>query len=241
MTTLRGIVAALVVASAVQTQPTAVAIRNVSVVDVTNGALRAEQTVLVESSRIRAVGSIRQVDIPAGATIVDGAGKFLVPGLWDMHVHTPSDAESRTVHLPLMIANGITGARVMWGRSFNLAQRAEIESGRLLGPRMVISTPIFDGRMWKGSIEATSPDEMRRMVRAFAAEGYDFVKTYQFLPRDIYLAIADEGRRLRIPVTGHVPMAVSLVESLEAGQRSIEHGVVSASPVRARSCGCALN
>jgi imidazolonepropionase-like amidohydrolase len=124
-----------------------------------------------------------------------------------------------------MIANGITGARVMWGRSFNLAQRAEIESGRLLGPRLVISTPIFDGRMWKGSIEATSPDEVRRMVRAFAAEGYDFVKTYQFLPRDIYLAIADEGRRLRIPVTGHVPMAVSLVEALDAGQRSIEHGV----------------
>lgn len=203
-------------------ETSSVAITGVTVVDVADGRLVPRQTVVVRGDRIVAVGQGPTVTAPAGAQLVDGTGKFLIPGLWDMHYHTPGEAETRTMSLPLAIANGVTGVRVMWGRPEHLAERADIASGTLLGPRMIVATPIFDGRMWPRSL-SVDPEEARRQVASFARQGYDFVKIYQFLPRDVYLAIADEAKRLGIPFAGHAPLALTAAEASDVGQRSFEH------------------
>jgi len=199
-----------------------VAITGVTVVDVADGRVGPRQTVVVHGNHIVAVGPGSTVKAPADAQLVDGTGKFLIPGLWDMHYHTPGEAETRTMSLPLAIANGVTGVRVMWGRPEHLTERADVAAGTLMGPRMVVATPIFDGRMWQRSL-SPGPEEARRQVASFAQQGYDFVKTYQFLPRDVYLAIADEAKRLGIPFAGHAPLTLTAVEASDAGQRSFEH------------------
>jgi imidazolonepropionase-like amidohydrolase/ketosteroid isomerase-like protein len=205
-------------------ETSSVAITGVTVVDVASGRLVPRQTVVVRGNRIVAVGPSSAAP-PADAQLVDGTGKFLIPGLWDMHVHTPADAETRAVYLPLEIANGITGVRVMWGGPDHLTERADVASGTLLGPRMVVATPVLDGRMWRSPSPVGSPEEARRTVESLARQGYDFVKTYQFLPRDVYLAIADEAKRLGIPFAGHAPLTLTAAEASDAGQRSFEHNM----------------
>jgi imidazolonepropionase-like amidohydrolase len=203
--------------------PQPLALSQVTIVDVRDGALHRDQTIVIRDNHITAVGAAGSTAVPDDARVIDAPGWFLIPGLWDMHVHSSADTETRAVSFPLQIANGITGVRVMWGRPFHLTARADVASGALLGPRMVVGTPIFDGRMWAGSLSVGAPQEARRIVASLAQEGYDFVKTYQFLQRDIYLAIADEAKRRGIPFAGHVPLTLSTAEASDAGQRSVEH------------------
>ena len=202
-----------------------IAITGITIIDVASGRLAPEQTVVIRANRIVAVGTDRATSVPSGTRIIKGGGGFLIPGLWDMHAHAMDDTLTRTNLMPLWVANGVTGVRIMWGSQGNLTERAEIAAGRQLGPRMVIATPIIDGRMFEGSLAAGSPEAARRLVDSLARVGYDFVKTLQFLPRDVYFAIADQTRRLAIPYAGHVPIGVSAAEASEAGQRSFEHGV----------------
>ncbi len=166
--------------------------------------------------------------MPAGAQIVDATGKFLIPGLWDMHVHWYSrDA------FTLFIANGVTGVRQMFGNSDLLRWRDQIAKGSLLGPRMVVASPIIDGPqpIWPNSIAVRNEDEGRKAVRRVKQWGADFVKVYALLPRDAYFAIADEAKQQGITFVGHVPNSVSSAEASDAGQKSIEHltGILIAS------------
>jgi hypothetical protein len=115
----------------------------------------------------------------------------------------------------------------MFGNDDALAQRASIAAGSLLGPRMVVASPILDGPspMWPGSIAVTTPEQARRLVDSLKARGYDFIKQYEFMPREIYLALAAEAHRDGIPISGHVPLALSAVEVSNAGQKSLEHAI----------------
>jgi len=151
---------------------------------------------------------------------VDATGKFLIPGLWDMHIH-PLDEKD---YLVLFIANGVTGVRVMWGGPVHHKWRKEISAGELIGPRMVISSPTVDGPPARGRrIVVSSEDEGRQVVRKVKREGADLVKVDIFIPRDAYFAIADEAKKQGIPFAGHVPYSVSAAETSDAGQHSIEH------------------
>jgi len=191
-----------------------------TVIDATGAAAQPDVTVVITGDRITAMGKNTEIAPPAKAHIVDAAGKFLIPGLWDMHVHWyEKDC------LPLFIANGVTGARIMWGMPSHHEWRKQIEHGSLLGPRLLIASAIVDGPKpyWPGSDIAGNEAEGRQAVKKAMQDGADFVKVYSFLPREAYFAIADEAKKQGIPCEGHVPIAVSVEEASAAGQKSIEH------------------
>jgi imidazolonepropionase-like amidohydrolase len=207
-----------------------VAITHVTVIDPARGdnATRdADRTVIVEGNRITAVGPSAEVAVPAGATVLDGAGKFLLPGLWDMHVHALWEPAIDTV-FPLFVANGVTGVRDMHTH-FPVEQvrawQKEVEDGARVGPRFVFAGPIIDGPMpfWPGSISVANADDGRKAVRDLKARGVDLVKVYTRLPRDAYFAIADEAKKQGLRFAGHVPTSVTAFEASDAGQWSIEH------------------
>lgn len=177
-------------------------------------------TVVVVGDRIGQIGQTAQITFPSNAQVIDASGKFLIPGLWDMHIHWYDKG-----YLPLFIANGVTGVRVMWGIPMHHQWRKDIESGRLLGPRMYIASPIVDGPkpFWHGSMAVANAAQGREAVIKVKQDGADFVKVYSYLPRDAYFAIADEAKKEGIPFEGHVPIAVSAEEASDAGQKSIEH------------------
>jgi imidazolonepropionase-like amidohydrolase len=200
--------------------PEPVAIRHVSVVNVANGRIQKDVTVLLADGAITAIGK----SVPIGnANVVDGAGKFLIPGLWDMHVHC-CNAEDH--FFPLFLGNGVTGIRDMFGPLDELKTlRASVENGTLLGPRMVFSGPIVDGPkpVWPGSIAVGTPAEGRKAVQTVQQSGADFVKVYSLLPREAYFAIADETKKRHMVFAGHVPDLITATEASDAGQKSFEH------------------
>jgi len=199
--------------------PEPVAIQHVSVVNVQNGMVQKDVTVLLANGAIKAVGQKISVE---NARVLDGTGKFLIPGLWDMHVHCWSDED----FFPLFLANGVTGIRDMFGPLDDLkAWRTNVESGITLGPRMVFSGPILDGPKptWPGSIAVGTPEEGRKAVGTIQQNGGDFIKVYSSLPRDAYFAIADEAKKRHMDFAGHVPDSITAVEASNAGQKSFEH------------------
>jgi hypothetical protein len=195
---------------------------HITVIDATGAAARPEMTVVITRGRIAELGPTNRIRVPQDAQLVDATGKFLIPGLWDMHVHV-SGVDSD--YLQLYIANGITGVRIMWGSPVNLQWRKEIEAGTRLGPRLVIASTIVDGPkpIWPGSINVANETEGRQAVIKLKQDGYDFIKVYSLLSRAAYFAIADEAKKQGIPFAGHVPFSVTVAEASDAGQRTIEH------------------
>jgi imidazolonepropionase-like amidohydrolase len=216
-----------------------VAITNVTVIDATGAPAQPGMTVITRGDRIAAFGASGQVPVPPGATMVDGAGKFLIPGLWDMHVHTYDQS-----WLTLFLANGVTGVRVMKGDSNHHRWRQDIQKGRFLGPRMMIASNLIDGPepIWKGSVAVSDEAGARAAVQQAKNEGADFIKVYSLLPRLAFFALVDEARKEAIPFAGHVPEAVTAAEASDAGMRSIEHltGVTVATSTRAAQISAEL-
>ncbi len=202
-----------------------IAITNVTVIDTTGTPLRPSQTVLIRDGRIAGVG--QDVPVPAGASRIDGTGKFLIPGLWDMHVHVLAKPEEQ---FPKLIRNGITGIRNMHLEAPDALAAAarlkrRIDAQQLAAPRLLAWGQIVDGAMpmWNASLRVTDPREARHAAVTLKQAGADFLKVYDFLPRDAYFALAREAARLRIPLAGHVPIWITAEEAARAGQRSIEH------------------
>jgi imidazolonepropionase-like amidohydrolase len=202
---------------------------HVTVIDTATGALHPDSYVIVSGDRIEQVGTKHHVKIPKDGKIIDATGKYMIPGLWDMHVHTffgewvPG---GKDVTLPLFIANGITGVRDM-GSDLEpiLAARVEIEQHHLLGPRMVVAGPMLDGpkTQFPASIAITTPEDGRRAVEMLKSRGVDFIKIQSYVPRDAYFAIADECKKQKIVFVGHVPDSIRGSEASNAGQKSFEH------------------
>jgi hypothetical protein len=213
------------------------ALTHVNVIDGTGSALQADMTVVIKGQRIAEMGKAQGVKIPKGATVFDGRGKFLIPGLWDMHVHTifgdwiPKD---ENLILPLFVANGVTGVRDMGGDLNALKDwRSRIAAGKLLGPRMMISGPMLDGPTprFPSSAPVSTAEDGRDTVDRLKNAGVDFIKIQSLIPRDGYFAAAAEARKIGIPFVGHVPDAVRASEASNAGQKSMEHliGIFEAS------------
>jgi imidazolonepropionase-like amidohydrolase len=211
----------------------AIAVTHVTVIDGTGAKPKADQTVVVTGERIVQIGTSRRVKLPEKTQVVDGTGKFLIPGLWDMHVHM-----SEIPHFSeLCIAIGVTGVRDMFGDMTNIMAERKAIAGGQPGPRIVAAGRLIDGPnpIWPGSVTAKDAEEGRQAVRTVKQEGSDFIKVYSLLPRDAYFAIAEEARRQGMVFAGHVPDSVTAAEASDAGQKSIEHltGVLLACSSRA--------
>ena len=208
--------------------PQSFALTHVTVVDVVRGRPLAEMTVVVADRRIASIGPTTSVRIPSGAQTIDATGKFLIPGLWDMHLHSFTDFDTNWMY-PLLLAHGVTGVRELGTRVApeRIAQiRREILEGTRLGPRYGSATgTILDGpgSTIRPSVVVETPEQGRQRVKELRAHGLDFVKVYNLLSREVYLAIVDEAKRQNLPVVGHVPFSSSAAEASDLGQISLEH------------------
>jgi imidazolonepropionase-like amidohydrolase len=208
----------------------ALALTHVTVFDGTGRPLRKDQTVIIANKRITTVAPTASAKLPKAARVVDAHGKFLIPGLWDMHVHiaglNSDPAWSKQVLLPLLLASGITGIRDMGGDlEALLAWKHEIESGALLGPHIFAAGPFLVG-VGKKSPEqypVANAAEARAAVRDLKQRGADFIKIISLPSREAFFAVADEVRKQHISFVGHLPISVDALEASNAGMRGIEH------------------
>jgi imidazolonepropionase-like amidohydrolase len=202
---------------------TSIAITHVSIVDGTTPTIRADRTVIIRGRRITTVGPSDSVSISNVTTVVDGYGKYLIPGLWDMHVHSvvPNGRDM----LALYVANGVTGVRDMASEWPLLsAWRREIARGTLIGPRIIASGPYIEGGdVPIAHLTVKTPADAQPAVDSLIRLGVDFVKVHSQLTRESYFAIARAARTRRIPVAGHVPRSVGAADASDSGVRSIEH------------------
>ncbi|HKR60346.1 MAG TPA: amidohydrolase family protein [Pyrinomonadaceae bacterium] len=204
-------------ASPLQSGPRrALVFTHVNVIDPAGTPLRREMTVIIRDERIVALGKTGRIAIPRNSEVIDATGKFMIPGLWDMHAHLGTDDFDKQGHLPLFVANGVTGIRIMDGDPAHHRWRDEITSGSLIGPRMVIGSAIIGQ-------SPIAPAAARAAVRQAKNEHADFVKVHEALSREAYFAIIDEARKEKLTVAGHVPLALTAVEVATVGQKSIEH------------------
>ena len=201
---------------------------DVHVIDVRTGEVRPEQVVVIERNRITTVGS-KGTRYPRNAPTVNAKGGYLIPGLWDMHVHLVFGdwfPLAQEISLPLFIANGVTSVRDM-GSELDTVQafRNQIESGERLGPRILTSGPMLDGPKprFPSSLAIATPDDGRRAVDQLKHRGVDFIKLQSLIPAGAVMAIADEARREELPFEGHVPDAVRAADMSAAGMHSFEH------------------
>lgn len=201
------------------------AIEDVSVVDVVKGQIIHGQTVVFEGNRILAVEPGDRVVLGDEVVVIPGSGSYLIPGLWDMHVHAVDEGVDE-LFLPLFVANGITGIRDMWG-SLEIAERVRrgaAEEERL-APRLVVAGNLMEGEdaYWPESIIAADPQAGRASVDSLVEAGASFIKVYHTLEPEVFFSIAERAIELGIPFAGHVPSGVTVSQASEAGMRSVEH------------------
>jgi hypothetical protein len=222
-------VAAFLLVSCSSSPSVTMAITHVTVIDVARGTAQPDSTVLVSGTHIAAVGPSSSVSVSRGAKVLNATGKFLVPGLADMHLHLTGSGEpdgSREFFFPLLIANGITTVRDMGGKVEYLKKlRREIDSGQRLGPQIFFTGPYLDGNppSFQPSIVVQNAAQATAAVDQLKSEGVDFIKVQSRLQPDAYSAIARESKRQAIRFVGHVPDSITAAQASDAGQASIEH------------------
>jgi len=216
------------VGSTPPTPSTRWALVHASVLDVAQGTMTPDRAIVLDADQIVAVLPSAELPSVAPARVVDVGGKYVIPGLWDMHVHFGDPASPKA-----FVANGVAGVRVMWGNPkfgpgmdhIHFDMRDAFDKKQQVGPRMVIASNIMDGPkpIWPNSLGLGTPEEGRKAVDDAKASGVDFIKVYSLLPRDVYFAIAQESKQVGLPFAGHVPESVTVAEASDAGQKSIEH------------------
>jgi len=199
---------------------TPVAFIDVEIVPADRAGTLPRRTVVVRGDRIVDVGPSDVVRIPEEALRIRAPGRYLAPGLADMHVHVYDEND-----LPLYVANGVTTIRVMGGNSRILDLRERLARRELLGPSIFTASPMVDGdpAVWPDADVLVHPERAEELVRGYAREGYDFVKVYVGLSRAVYDAVVRAARERGLRVVGHVPYDVPLEHVLRSGQASIEH------------------
>jgi imidazolonepropionase-like amidohydrolase len=201
-------------------QGAATAFVGVNVLPMDRDVVLADQTVVVSGGTIASIAPSGKASVPAGAVRIDGKGKYLMPGLGELHAHIPGGAApeadvERTLFL--YVANGVTTIRGMLGDPRHLVYRDRVAKGEVIGPRIYTSGPSFNGT------RAKTPDLAVGMVVEQHKAGYDLLKIHPGVPRDAFDAMAARADALKVPFAGHVPEAVGLARALEAKYRSIDH------------------
>src|SRR5262245_4458603 len=193
---------------------------NVNVVPMDRERVIENQTVIVRDGRLAEMGPANKIKIPEGATRIDGAGKYLMPGLAEMHGHIPPPNAPRAYTeavLFLYAANGITTVRGMLGAPNQLELRDKANRGEIIAPTLYLAGPSFNGN------SVNSPEQAVSMVRSQKQEGWDLLKVHPGLTRDEYDAMAKTAKEVGIQFAGHVPADVGLIHALEMGQETIDH------------------
>jgi imidazolonepropionase-like amidohydrolase len=199
----------------------------VNVIPMDKERVLRNQTVIVRGGVIAEIGDARKLKVPKGAERIDGAGKFLIPGLTDMHVHLFTDDEFPDAlaedELKIMVANGVTTIRLMTGTPEQLVLREKSKRGEILAPTIYATSPQFIGKKSTNAYVVTTEAEARASVRKAKQDGYDYLKVTTNLKPEVYEAIVDEARKENIRVVGHADSrTVGLRRALKAGQQ-IEH------------------
>ena len=211
-----------------QAAPTVpIAITHVTVINPGTSSVEANRIVVITGDRITSVSDAAKVQPPKNARVIDATGQYLIPGLWDMHVHSAFGdwfPGGRDIILPLFIANGVTGVRDMGGDvPVLMGWRKEIADGKVIGPRMVISGPMLDGYLPNGklrfpsSIAVTTPADAIAAVDSLKKQGVDFIKVQSEISHDAYLAAAAEAHKQGLTIVGHVPDESSHAGSCRSG------------------------
>lgn len=200
---------------------TAVVFQNVSIYDATARQARRSQTVIVRGERIEAVGAAGSVAIPAGAQVIDGRGKTLLPGLFDMHVHVSSNSDGL-----MYLAAGITSVRDLANDMDSiLARRKAFDSGRLPGPRIFLAGMV-DGKgplAGPTKLLVDTPDEARAVVEKLASNGYPQVKLYSSLKPELVPVIVEAAHAKGMRVSGHIPAGMTMEQAVRAGYDEVQH------------------
>ena len=226
---------------ATQQPDRAVAFTNVAVVDVAAGTVRRDQTVVVVGQRISLVGPTRDTRPPANARVVNAAGQYMIPGMWDMHAHL---AMAGRPALDVLLANGVTGVRDMGGGLSRVREwRDSARAGMIAGPRIRMAGPIFESARWRESviglfrrdghedgaqsiierIGVATPDDAIRAVDSVITLGGEFVKVRTGSNAATFYAILRAARARGLPVVGHAPTQVPLAAISDSGMASVEH------------------
>lgn len=205
------------------------ALTEAHVISTLDGSVTRNMTLLIVERRIQRITAAGASEpLPPGTRTVALGGRFVIPGLWDMHVHAFLDEHDPDWMFPLLVAHGVTGVRDM-GSLVSLAKmrrvRAEVERGARIGPREVLSGPLADaaGADWLSPTGVPSLEEAVQAVRRAKADGADFIKIYPLISDDTYFAVVAEAGRLGMSIAGQVPETVTVAQAAQAGQRSIEH------------------
>ena len=208
-------------------------ITHATIINPRTSSVQENRAVVIIGDHISSISEMEKFQSPKNARVIDATGQYLIPGLWDMHVHSAFGdwfPGGRDIILPLFIANGVIGVRDMGGDTPILVEwRKEIADGQIIGPRMIISGPMLDGYLPDGklrfpsSIPITTPASAVAAVDLLKTQGVDFIKVQSVISHDAYLAAAAEAHKKGLPIVGHVPDKVRIEEAVEAGQKSIEH------------------
>lgn len=210
-------------------------IKNINIIDVRSNQVLNNQTIIIKGNKISEILAFSEDHNYKTGKLIDGSGKFIMPGLWDMHVHSAANA---SWHFPLFLAYGVTGVRNMHATVDSPLEltnniKLRLTNGELLGPRFIANGPIIDGEpsVWPATVTVTAAGDARAAVNKLADNGADFIKVYDHLSRECYFAIMDQAKLRRIPVVGHIPYRVTPGEAAEAGQLTDEH-------MLGLECGC---
>ena len=193
-----------------------IAFTNVNVIPMDADRVLRSQTVIVQGDRIRDMGPTSRIRVPSGATRIDGSGKYLMPGLAEMHGHMPGGDLEETVMF-LYVANGVTTVRGMLGQDFHLELRRKAQAGEIIAPTLYMAGPSFNGN------SVSSPEQAAEMVRRQKAEGWDLLKIHPGLTVAEYDAMASTAAEVGIRFGGHVPADVGLRHAIEMGQETFDH------------------
>lgn len=210
----------ILIESSERYKPNAYIIKNVSILTMKDSVLLKNQSVLIDNGIIQKVAN----DIPnVNATIIDGEGKFLIPGLSDMHVHLFHGHPLKNTWILHLLINGVTTVRDLYGSPEKLILRERIRRNEVLAPNLYQSGQIINGVNDKYAAYAATAKQGREIVQAHKKANYDFIKVYDGLSKEVYEAIADEAKKQHLPVVGHVPDQITILEAVNLGQKSIEH------------------
>jgi hypothetical protein len=193
------------------------------VIDVAGGRSQEDMTLVVSDSLITSLEPAMHTAVPRGARVIDGRGKYIIPGLWDMHVHVDDAGDW---FFPLAVANGVTGLRDIGSSIRQLERwRERRQKGREIMPYVLAAGPIVTGIVDDPDprlVRVATRADAERSVGSLVRQGVDFIKVHDWLSRDAYAGILAPASTRGIPVAGHLPVAMDAAEFSTAGQRSIE-------------------
>jgi len=196
-------------------------IKNVTIVNVKTGKLQPNMSVVIEGNSIKEIVNSDKISIKKNMCYINAKGKYLIPGLWDMHTHLVGNQD---IAFPSYIINGVTGVRDMGAYSTQVEQwKQRIDKDKVVAPRIVYPGPILDGISGGFHIAVKTEQEAREYVKHLKKKGVNFIKVYSWLPKNIYYAIVDEAKKQKLDVSGHIPISVGATGASKAGQKSIEH------------------